>query len=675
MKFLFFQRKARHAVGAGLLPLVSLLLIVNARGQDPASDSGGDVHRMAQQELQRYRSAFGSRSRSSVASTDIDIKYYGLNLHVTTNPDYLRDGVTIGFTSTADSSTSIVLDLMRSMTVDSVIQDNAACSFVQDSASLTITLAHAALRAQPQSVQIFCQGTPVPTGFGSFEFSTHGASVPWVWSLSEPYGARDWWPCKDHPQDKADSSDIIVTCDAAFRVGSNGRLVAVTDNHDGTVTYHWHERYPIASYLISVAITDYASFSNWFHYSPSDSMEVVNYVLPENFSAATSALPLTVDMLAIYSGIFGLYPFVTEKYGHSDFGWGGAMEHQTMTSTTSYNETVISHELGHQWFGDMITCLGWPDIWLNEGFAEYCSGLYFEREYGPASYWTYIGNELSNAKPAVGPVYAADTTDPRILFDHHRIYAKGASVLHMLRHVLGDSVFFRAMHDYANAPGLKYGVASTRDFEHSSEKSSGRDLAFFFDEWVFGENYPSYICAWSSQPDSSGYGVTVRVTQTTGTATPPFFVMPVDIRFTAAGWDSTVVVWNNQQVQDFVFHMSHNPSGVTLDPDGWILKNASSVPLAVEENRNVPFGYALSQNYPNPFNPRTEIEFSVGDPGMATLKVYDVIGREMTTLVNSELLPGIYRISWDASHLPSGAYYYTLRMKNFTDTKKLTLAK
>ena len=157
---------------------------------------------------------------------------------------------------------------------------------------------------------------------------------PWIWSLSEPYGARDWWPCKDHQLDKADSADIIVTCPNGLKVGSNGLLRSTTDNGNGTTTFFWAERYPIATYLISVAIGPFATFSNWYRYSPSDSMEVLNYVLPSHLSLALGSLPKAVQMLEIFSRIYGPYPFLKEKYGHSEFGRGGAMEHQTMTPTS-----------------------------------------------------------------------------------------------------------------------------------------------------------------------------------------------------------------------------------------------------------------------------------------------------------------------------------------------------
>ena len=309
-------------------------------------------------ESARYRQLFqSSAAGGALADENIDVKYYRLNLTITAAPPYIRGDVSINATSQTSNLMTIHLDLMNSLTIDSVLVGGTKVSFSQQASSVSIRLDHAYSQGETIPSHIFYQGVPGSSGFGSFAFSTHGSmNTPWIWSLSEPYGAKDWWPCKDHPSDKADSADMIVTVDSSYKVGSNGRLVSVSVNDTGTVTYHWHEAHPISSYLISVAITNYAAFSNWFHYTPTDSMEVLNYVLPEHLTSAQAQLPVAVTGLGIFSDLFGLYPFIDEKYGHSEFEWGGAMEHQTMTSTGSFSEDIIIHELAHQWFGDMITC-------------------------------------------------------------------------------------------------------------------------------------------------------------------------------------------------------------------------------------------------------------------------------------------------------------------------------
>ena len=306
-----------------------------------------------------YEKTFAFEKRSfmeteTAASTWFDVTYYRLALEIFPQSKSLKGKVTIAGIC-RDSASTLTLDLVNTMHVDSVLVDGQVRPFIQYNDWFDISLARFYKTGDVLSVDIFYKGNPVATGLGSFVFDSH-AGAPWAHSLSEPYGAKDWWPCKNDPSDKADSADIIITCDSTLKAGSEGTLVSVANNGNGTSTYHWKERYPIASYLISVAITNYVQFSNWFRYSAADSMEVLNYVLPEHDSTALQSLPRVVNILSIYSNLFGLYPFIKEKYGHAEISGGSSMEHQTMTSLTSFNEDVLSHELAHQWFGDMITC-------------------------------------------------------------------------------------------------------------------------------------------------------------------------------------------------------------------------------------------------------------------------------------------------------------------------------
>ena len=612
----------------------------------------------------------------SAASPWLDVTYYRLQLNVSTIESIIEGRCTVAGICTADAIGPLILDLVNRMKVDSTFINGARTTFGQGTNTMSVTLNRVYHAGESLSVDIYYEGSPTPTGFGSFEFDSH-VGEPWVYTLSEPAGARDWWPCKDDPSDKADSSDVLVTCDSSFKVGSNGTLVSIVNNGDGTSTTHWQERYPIASYLISIALTNYAQFSNWFRYSPTDSMPVLNYVLPEHLGVALTTLPKTVDMLSVYSNLFGLYPFIKEKYGHSEFGHGGAMEHQTMTSTTTFDEDVISHELAHQWFGDKITCRTWADLWLNEGFAQYCSGLFREKEYGLDSYQTYINYQMSLAIGATGAIGVPDTSSVRNLFDGPRMYNKGSSVLHMLRHVLGDSVFFRALKTYANTPALQYSTAAIRDFQTVCENVSGQNLEYFFREWIYGEGFPEYGYSWSSSPTGNNFNVTIFLEQSVSSGNPEFFTMPVEFLISAAGWDTLVRVFNDSLSQQFEFNVSTKPDNLLIDPHGWILKTAIS-------NANVPPGqYSLGQNYPNPFNPKTSITFRLPQRSMTTLRVYDVLGREVATILDEQKAAGLYSVDWQPSNISSGVYFYRLSARpmthtqvgSFFQTKKMVLMK
>jgi aminopeptidase N len=602
----------------------------------------------------------------TAASVWFDVTYYRLDLNIRTSSSYLKGKVTITGICRKDCARSLTFDLVDQMRVDSVLVDGRISLFSQNRSSFDITLARSYNFAEALSIDIFYEGVPIATGLGSFFFDSH-AGVPWVYSLSEPYGAKDWWPCKDDPGDKADSADIIITCDSNLKVGSEGRLVSLINNGNGTSTYHWKERYPIASYLISVAITNYTQFSNWFRYSETDSMEVLNYVLPEHYNEAIQSLPRVIDMLTIYSKLFGMYPFIKEKYGHAEFGRGGAMEHQTMTSTTTFEENTIAHELAHQWFGDMITCRSWSDLWLNEGFAQYSTALYLERRYGIASYWAYMNPQFDQAQTTQSAIGNPDTVNVRNLFSAALVYSKGASVLHMLRHVLGDSIFFHSLRAYANDTALQYSTATTRDFQSTCESVSGKNLNYFFQEWIYGEGYPVYNYSWTWKSLGDSSVIILDIGQISGRSNPAFFTMPIDIRITAAGRDTTLTVFNNLQQQRFVMKSNDKPSKVLLDPDTWVLKFVNS------DKDLLPSEYILEQNYPNPFNSTTNIVYRLRQRGEVSLKIYDVLGREIATLVDARQSPGVYEYPWMPHSCASGIYFYRLIAGNVYLQKKMVL--
>jgi aminopeptidase N len=550
-------------------PLLSITVLAFfvfniAAGQEPGPGPSGYQPWM-KAELQRYEARF--KALESVASEDrIDVKYYVLDLTVQPSPPRIDGIVTMTATSLVDGLSSITLDLVQSLVISQVLVNDTSVAYYQAPGTFEVTLNRVYNAGETITVRTTYGGTP-----GSrLKFSTTPSGAPWICSLSEPFYSKHWWPCKDHPSDKADSIDISVTVPAGLKVGSNGRLVDVVTGNP--TTYHWHHGHPISTYLVSISISNYSEFTDWFRYSPTDSMPVLNYILPEHLGIFRDSLKRTKDMLQIYSDLFGLYPFIDEKYGHSEHNWGyGGMEHQTMTSfySTTYDRLLIAHELAHQWFGDMITLQTWPHIWLNEGMAQYSTYLCEEKVVGPDRYRELIDLTMPDARTAVGTLYRADSTN---LFGWALVYVKGSMVPHMLRRVVGDSLFFESMRVYALDTALMYGNAVTEDFQGVFESVTGKNLGYFFNEWIYGEKYPQYTHHWSVEPDEGGFLINLSVSQSTGTSNPAFFTMPLDVRLAAPGWDTTVVLFNNAQSQTFSFGVSHLPATVELDPGNWILK-------------------------------------------------------------------------------------------------------
>jgi len=632
--------------------------------------------------------------------SNIDVTFYRLNLYLDYDRRYISGIVRVEGRATKDSLQSFFLDMQDVLTLDSVTTEGKRTEARHYNDKIEITLPRKIGGEEKFAVDVYYHGTPGSSGFESFEFTTHFAtSDPIIWSLSEPYGASDWFPVKDTPADKADSSEVWITADSFFVSVSNGTLEAVIDNHDGTKTYKWKNHYPIAQYLISLAMTNYAEYDSYFKYSDTDSMIIRHFMYKEHLTDDLKPkLKETGEMIAFYSSKFGMYPFLKEKYGHAEFGWGGGMEHQTITSigddngfrSESWTRELISHELAHQWFGDMITCKDWHHIWLNEGFATYCQALYIEHLRGFHAYQDYVRHEFIRmpdaerygAKGAVGTIWVQDIGSVYQIFNYKRSYLKSAMVLHMLRGILGDSLFFKALYSYANDPHLKYGVAVTEDFQADVEKVANMDLDYFFKEWIYGEGYPKYSVDWTYAEGNNGYyNVFVTIKQEKGT-NPRYFKMPVQIRLLTSLGDTTLTVMNEALAsQSFSFEIKGRPSALKFDPDIWILRDVRSIHYtSVEEGNAREMDFALSQNYPNPFNPTTTIKYSLPN-SLGTLAlhvrldVYDVLGRKIATLVNAEQLPGNYTVRFDARNFPGGVYFYTLRAGDYVATRKMVLLK
>jgi aminopeptidase N len=267
------------------------------------------------------------------------------------------------------------------------------------------------------------------------------------------------------------------------------------------------------------------------------------------------------------------------------------------------------------------------------------------------------------------------------IFSGNRSYSKGSSVLHMLRGVVGDESFFNILKAYSSDPEVAYDVAETSDFQRVCETITGMDLDYFFEEWIYGENYPKYTYTWGFSENEDGtYSVNLNLSQIKN-SNPKFFIMPIDIKIYYQNGDSTFTVFNNLNIQEFSFLLNSRPHKLEFDPNNKILKEIISFSTSVK-NEYFINEFKLGQNYPNPFNPITKINYSVPQ-GInfelsyqnVILKGYDVLGREITTLVNEAKQPGNYEVIFNATNLSTGIYYYKLSSGNFVETKKMVVLK
>ncbi|MBC3786566.1 M1 family aminopeptidase [Spirosoma utsteinense] len=644
--------------------LFLLPLFVNAQ----SDRDGGAVCRTGKLRSQE-RLATNPKARLAYpGDASIDVTYYGLAIHLTHSPNYLRASATITLKSTVANLTSFFLDLNSTsaitgegLRVDSVKAGTQHLVYQFAQNKLVVTPAQPLANGQAVTLTVFYQGIPNSRDLGSFRFSTHErTSEPAIWSLSEPYGAPDWFPCRDSPADKADSSSVRITAPARFVSVSNGTLVSTTDNPDGTRTYHWRNSYPIAQYLISVALSNYERYDTPVTQA-GQLLPVTHYIYPEVLPLVRANLDLTPAMLRLFTERFGPYPFLREKYGHAQIGQGnGGMEHQTISSMEerALTPTVIAHELAHQWFGDKITCRDWQNIWLNEGFASYAEAVYAESVSGRAGYLATMNAFAARARNASGSIYVQDISNFANIFNSNRSYAKGATVLHMLRGIVGDSTFFRILRTYTAAPAVAYGTAVTEDFQAIAQQVSGQDLAYFFRQWIYGEGYPTYRVTVSD--GTSANTTTVRLEQRNGVASAPLsFTMPIQVRIQSAAGDTTVSVVNNRTDQTFLLPSRGKVTGVVIDPDNWILKTVESTTLVITAASEPSLN--SFRVYPNPTADALTVDFATSTVGPTTLLLTNMLGQRVHTRIEQKLLPGNHTRTFDLTGLSAGQYTVLLQ--------------
>ncbi|NIM19818.1 MAG: T9SS type A sorting domain-containing protein [Candidatus Latescibacteria bacterium] len=665
-------------------PLIWLLSGRLVAASPPHEQISGDTllhsEMNAKKEMQHrwpglFRMQQERKGRASSLQQGFDVLHYELDLEVDPTAETVSGTVAAKCSVLAVPITVIALDLFDNMEVSSARANGSPASFTHANDVVTVDLAASYAPGDTLRIAIDYSGQPDSVGrYGPFRFKTHGPDyAPAIFSISIPDYARTWWPCKDVLDDKA-TADIWITVPDTLVVASNGRLVGVVDRGNGKHRYEWRESYPISTYLISVAISNYIVYSDYYRYAPADSMEVVYFIYPEDSIEAKEDFNVTVSMIEFFSSVFGQYPFVGEKYGIAEASWGSlGMEHQTCTTYGSSlvrgdhrNDRVVAHELAHQWWGDFVTVGDWRDIWLSEGFATYAEALWMENTQGPEEYRDYMAvRDLSSGFP--GSVY-----DPDDLFNI-TVYWKGAWVLHMLRRVMGDSAFFQALSDYASTHG--YENALTADFQAVCESASGESLSWFFDQWVFGIGRPHYAYSWTQYGQGAGHYVSLEVKQIQSGGA--LFRAPLDIRFSRPGWDSTATVWASGPRHRFAFEVPGPIASVDLDPDGWILKRVT-LERDPADLGSIPAFFLT--NYPNPFNPSsgTRIVLHSVQSDQVEVAVFNVQGARVATLYSGPLRIGLSEIPWSGTDdrgtsLASGVYFIKMRAQQGTLSRKAVL--
>lgn len=588
-------------------------------------------------EVEFHNAKHRQQQKTALRTAEYDVSYYRLELSLNPSVRFVSGNVTSYFTPKDSIMNSIVFDFGNMLIADSIRYHGQTYTNHNTSGFHTIEIPFPSPLPVNvlDSVSIYYRGTPR----GAFAAPPFAITGNILWTLSEPYGAQEWWPCKNDLTDKADSIEIVVTTPTGNRVASNGLLLSI-DTIATDVKYHWKTTYPTVSYLVAVGVGNY-DFYEEKQAINSDSLLIHHFLLPtQTFSQSSSDI---MPMMVFFDSLFGAYPFIEEKYGHASFGFGGGMEHQTISFMGSYGGELKAHELAHQWFGNKITCGSWSDLWLNEGFATYLTGLTYD--FGVVhsnAFWQawLAGTERASLLFPNGSVYRYGDTLSNTLFDN-RVYAKGAMTLHTLRWAIGDSAFFSGVKSYISDTSLAYGFAKTPDLKRHLETSSGQNLTEFFDDWVYGPGFPIISTYWSQTSTQ----LNLSVQQTPSDASVPFFNIPIPYRLKGPAIDTIIVVDPSINNQQFNLPITQQVDTVFFDPENKIL----ALEALTTSLKDLSYLEDQVLIYPNPV--KTQIYLNIPNTvSVQHISIRNILGETIAR-------PSILSNSIDVSTLSNGLYF------------------
>jgi aminopeptidase N len=595
------------------------------------------------QKQHAFQNADMMRSIDALDDQNIDIKSYWFDWVVDPNVVFISGSAKLLFVSSIDGLDKIVLSLATKLKVDSIVGKNGKLTFMHNNNyDLLINLDQKLSKGDEAIMTIYYKGIPSNNGFGAYAQGQHSGTKI-LWTFSVPFGSREWWPCKNGNSDKIDSTHISITTLKEYKAASNGSLIetiAVSNTHNKFV---WKHRYPIVPYLIAFAVTNYVSYSDVAVLHDNQKMEVLNFVYPESLTNAKAGTKKLLDALTFYDSLIVRYPFINDKYGHAQFGWGGGMEHQTMSFVTTFDFGLLAHELAHQWFGDMVTCKSWTDVWLNEGFATYMEGLAQER-FNPAQWLTWRKTKLANVTSmSGGAVYVNDSFNINRIFDSRLTYDKGAYLLHQLRWLIGDKDFFEGIRAYVN--DKKYDFATTKNLQFHLENSSGVSLQEYFNDYFYGEGFPKYDIKWEAKSNNK---VSLRISQSQSSNKVSFFEMALPILFSNGSESKLIRLDHNTNNQFYEIDLPFACTKVTFDPAMWLLSRFNVVTeTMVSSIDNVDIEDVVV--YPNPFKDEFTLKFDHSTFKGKCITIIDITGQ----MVKSAICTGD---AIDCREFPKGNY-------------------
>jgi len=486
---------------------------------------------------------------------------HAMQVHWYLNPAtrYIRGELTYAVFYQSNFASILELRLAVPLEVSGVLVNNEQVAVERNDELVSIPIPLSAEGAYLQ-IELSYEGVPSNNGFGSFQIDSSFENNPVLWTLSEPDYSSDWWPCPSKRNVKLDTLEVFTHTPPEFYAAGNGRLVGI-DSSSTEWIHHWVSYYPIAPYLIATAIMKYHVVRDTVVLQ-GDSLPILDYIFPGSIQEWEEAAHRLKPMLLFYDSLFVHYPFIREKYGHAQFRWGGGMEHQTMSFMSYPGEALTAHELAHQWFGNLVTCSSWSEIWLNEGFATYLTGLYYER-FRPTEFIDWKRNQiLSIVSEIGGSVFVSDTSDIYKVFDGRLTYSKAAMVLHMLRNYIGDVSFYDGIRDYLNDSSIAYNFANSQILQQHFESNCTCDLSNFFQTWIKQEGYPELKIQWQSSSNE----LAIHVSQNGSYSNDWTYEFDLPILVKTSVMDTLLWLRVDQKKQYYTLTMPIKPEEVLIDP-------------------------------------------------------------------------------------------------------------
>lgn len=555
--------------------------------------------------------------------SDYNITFYKIDLSVNDTTTHISGNATIIAKIKVPALDTFKFELSAGLKIDSIVINKKKVAFKRNGDLVFANLPSSMKQDDSVNATVYYNGDSYSSGFFSPLANQRDNfwKISITWTLSEPLGAKNWFPCKQQLADKADSAWIFITVPNRCKAGSNGLLTRIVPVDAQTTRYEWKTRYPIAYYLLSFAVADYADYSFYAKPNGKDSILVQNYIYnrPNYLTSYKSEIDDTKDFIAYYSKTFGYYPFQQEKYGHCVAPIGGGMEHQTMTTLSSFERSLVSHELAHQWFGDMVTCSSWQDIWVNEGFASYAEYLVIDALESHQSALSWMSSAHQTAlQEKSGSVFVPieDSENDTRIFSYSLTYKKGASIIHSLRCELNnDALFFTILREFLK--DYKDSVASTTDFINLVSKLSGKDFKWFFDQWYYGKGFPVFDLSWNQK----GNQLTFVSSQKGSDSSTPFFKTHFDIKLVYATGDTIIRLTQEKALETFLINSSKEVVKIVFDPEEWLLKLAR-----IEKTSTLQSFDDYVTLAPNPFSNELVLNFKAIPEADRLITLVDIKG-------------------------------------------------